>query len=108
MVNQFDPGDLLRGAEQIALAIYGSKEPATVRKIYHEQKRWPIFRLDNSGMLYALRSRIAAHLASKSTEKEARMLAESSKPTAVKSSPKPKRRRTRAVKTAAAASTVAG
>src|SRR5262245_52781128 len=67
--------DLLYGGQEIALAIYGKKDKATVRRLYHEQARWPIFKLDDSGVLYALRSRIKAHLAAKSAEKEAQILA---------------------------------
>jgi hypothetical protein len=81
----------LRGAEALALEIYGNNEPATVRRIYHEQDRWPIFKLDETGVLYGLRSRIRAHLAAKSAEKEARIAAAAASKPSVR--PKPRRRR---------------
>jgi len=63
--------DLLRGAEEIAAEIYGDTSPTAVRRIYHEQARWPVFKLDSSGVLYALRSRIRQHLETMSANKEA-------------------------------------
>jgi hypothetical protein len=83
--------DLLRGAQAIAQEIYGSNDEPTVRRLYHEQDRWPIFKLDDTGVLYALRSRLKAHLIAKSQEKEARIAA-AAKTTAVVRS-KPRRRK---------------
>jgi hypothetical protein len=90
-------GDLLRGGREIALAIYGSSNKAAVRRLYHEQDRWPVFTLDESGVLYALRSRLQAHLEAQSAEKEARILAAAKAAPAVKGAtrPVPRRRRTR-------------
>ena len=58
-------GDLLRGAAAIAVELYGSDGNKEVRRVYHEQKRWPIFRLDEKGILYALRSALRSHVAAK-------------------------------------------
>src|SRR5262245_50516400 len=95
MADQSDlAADLLHGGREIALAIYGSADRATLRRLYHEQDRWPIFKLDNSGVLYALRSRIQAHLAAKSAEKEAQILAAAQAAPARKAAKaKPRRRR---------------
>src|SRR5262245_12403584 len=72
MADQADlAGDLLRGAKAIGQELYGKSDRKTVRKVYHEQSKWPIFKLDDSGVLYALRSRLRAHLEAKSAEKEA-------------------------------------
>jgi len=88
-------GDLLRGGRQIALVLYGDDGPEAVRRLYHEQKLWPVFQLDDCGVLYALKSRLLAFIANKSAEAEARILA------ATKTAPVPKppkhRRRARAV-----------
>jgi hypothetical protein len=78
--------DLLRGAKSI-----GSDDSAAQRRVYHEQDRWPIFQLDETGVLYALRSRLRAHLEAKSIEKESR-IAVAAKTSDVKAT-KPKRRR---------------
>jgi hypothetical protein len=67
--------DLLRGAKVIAKEIYGEDDRKAIRRLYHEQDRWPIFQLDESGVFFALRSRIRAHLQAKSAEKEARIAA---------------------------------
>ena len=74
-------GDLLRGAKEICLEIYGVDDEPTIRRLYHEQARWPVFKLDDSGVLYALRSRIRAHLLAKSMEKEAIIAAAAKSPT---------------------------
>jgi hypothetical protein len=85
--------DLLRGAKALALECYGTDDAAAVRRIYHEQERWPFFKLNETGVLYGLRSRIRAHLAAKSAEKEARIAAAAANPVTVKSTgPKPRRR----------------
>src|SRR5262245_2661481 len=94
--------DLLRGGEALAREIYGSTDPAAVRRIYHEQARWPIFKLDDTGVLYGLRSRISAHLAAKSAEKEAQMAAAAKEAALKAAKPKPRRRRTRSSATKAA------
>jgi hypothetical protein len=78
MVRLHDPSDgvnadLLRGAKAIALEIYGDDGPAAVRRLYHEQNRWPIFRLEDDGVFYALRSRLRAYLLARSSEKEAQI-----------------------------------
>jgi hypothetical protein len=96
--------DLLRGGEEIALAIYGSDDKATVRRLYNEQDRWPVFQLSKNGVLYALRSKIQAHLETKSAEKEARILAAAKAalaPKAVKAK-SPRRRRARSATNKAA------
>ena len=95
MVDRSDlADDLLRGCSEIALVVYGKKDKATVRRLYHEQDRWPIFKLDDSGVFYALRSRIEAQLAAKSAEKEAQILAAAQAASARKAArPKPQSRR---------------
>jgi len=95
MADQSDlADDLLRGGSEIALVVYGKKDKATVRRLYHEQDRWPIFKLDGNGPFYALRSRIKAHLAAKSAEKEAQILAAAQAAPAGKvAKAKPRRRR---------------
>ena len=87
--------DLLRGAKNIALELYGSDDPAAQRRVYHEQDRWPIFQLDESGVLYALKSRLRAHLEAKSIEKESRIAAAAS--TSDLKASKPRRRRRTAI-----------
>lgn len=67
--------DLLRGAGQITAEIYGEDTPANRRRLYHEQGRWPIFRLADDGIMYALRSRIRSLLEAKSMEREAQIAA---------------------------------
>jgi hypothetical protein len=69
--------DLLRGGKQLAIAIYGKDDAKTLRKLYYEieQGRWPIFQLDDNGILFGLKSRIQAHIAAKSSEREARIAA---------------------------------
>jgi hypothetical protein len=85
-------GDLCRGAKEICLEIYGVDDEPTVRRLYHEQDRWPVFKLDESGVLYALRSRIKAHLLAKSMEKEAAIAAAVKSP-APNAAPLKRRRR---------------
>ena len=102
MSDQLDlSDDLLRGAKVIAKEIYGEDDRKAIRRLYHEQDKWPIFQLDDSGVLYALRSRLRAHLEAKSAEKEARIAAANK--TTGKTTPAPprSRRRTRFTKTAA-------
>jgi hypothetical protein len=96
MSDPTDPAkDLLRGAKAIALAIYGKDDKATVRRIYHdhEKSRWPIFRLDDTGMLFALRSRITAHTRNQSLAMEAQLLAGKARDTYRPKPAKPRRRR---------------
>jgi hypothetical protein len=87
--------DLLRGAGEIALVIYGSDDKATRRRLYHEQDKWPVFQLSENGILFALRSRIQALVEAKSAAKEAQILAATKAalaPKAVKAKPRPRRR----------------
>jgi len=85
MADQSDlAGDLLRGGREIALVLYGDDSPEAVRRLYHEQDQWPVFQLDDNGMLFALKSRLLAFIANKSAEVEARLFA------AAKSAPMPK------------------
>jgi hypothetical protein len=101
MSDQFDlSDDLLRGGKALAKEIYGKDDHKHIRKIYHEQNKFPIFQLDDSGVLYALRSRLRAHLEAKSAEKEARIAAAASKTKTIPVPPR-RRRRTRFTKTAA-------
>ena len=97
MADQSDlASDLLHGGSEIALVIYGKNDKATVRRLYHEQNRWPIFKLGDSGVFYALRSKIQAHLEAKSAEKETKILAAASSAAALKAAKtqaKPQRRR---------------
>jgi hypothetical protein len=67
--------DLLRGAGEIAIELYGADTPANRRRLYHEQDRWPLFRLENDGVFYALRSRLRAFVAAKSAAREAEIAA---------------------------------
>jgi hypothetical protein len=88
--------DLLRGAAQIAAEIYGDSGRKAQRRLYHEQDRWPVFRLDDTGVLYALRSRLRAHLEMKSIEVEARIVAaDNAKTTAILQSSRRRRFRRR-------------
>jgi hypothetical protein len=98
MSDQLDlADDLLRGGKVIAKEIYGEDDRKAVRRLYHEQAKWPIFQLDDTGFLYALRSRLRAHLEAKSTEKEAYIAAGAGKTTA---QPPRRRRRPRPIKAA--------
>jgi hypothetical protein len=87
--------DLLRGGRVIAKEIYGKDDPKHIRRLYHEQGNWPVFQLDDSGVLYALKSRLRAHLQAKSAEKEARIAAaaEEAAKNATKTIVPPRRRR---------------
>ena len=67
--------DLLRGAGAIVTELYGSDTPANRRRLYHEQDRWPLFRLEDDGVFYALRSRLRAFVEAKSAEREAQIAA---------------------------------
>jgi hypothetical protein len=67
--------DLLRGAGQICIELYGADTPANRRRLYHEQDRWPLFRLEDDGVFYALRSRLRAFVEAKSAEREAQIAA---------------------------------
>jgi hypothetical protein len=99
MSDQLDlADDLLRGAREIAKEIYGEDDRKAVRRLYHEQDRWPIFQHDDNGALYALRSRIRAHLHAMSAAKEAAIAVAS----VAKTTPAPprRRRRTRPIKAA--------
>jgi hypothetical protein len=93
MADQSDlAGELLRGGREIALVLYGDDSPEAVRRLYHEQDQWPVFQLDDNGMLFALKSRLLAFLTNKSAEAEARILA-AAKPAPMPKPPKPRRRR---------------
>jgi hypothetical protein len=67
--------DLLRGAGQICIELYGEDTPSNRRRLYHEQDRWPLFRLEDDGVFYALRSRLRAFVEAKSAEREAQIAA---------------------------------
>jgi hypothetical protein len=67
--------DLLRGAGEIVTELYGADTPANRRRLYHEQNRWPLFRLEDDGVLYALRSRLRSFIAAKANEREAQIAA---------------------------------
>jgi hypothetical protein len=93
MSDQLDlADDLLRGAREIAKELYGEDDRKAVRRLYHEQDRWPIFQHDDNGALYALRSRIKAHLHAMSAAKEA-AIAVAAKTTGKTTSAPPRRRR---------------
>jgi hypothetical protein len=85
-------GDLLRGAQAIGEVLYGPDDPHAARKVYNNKDRLPVFTLEGSTILLALRSRLAAHLHAKSSEKEERIAA--TKPAAIKADA-PKRRQVR-------------
>jgi hypothetical protein len=97
MADQSDlAGDLLRGGKQIARVLYNDDSPEAVRRLYHEQRLWPVFQLDENGVLYASRSRLLAYIAGKSAEAEAKAEAHrlaGTKPTPISKPPKPRRRR---------------
>jgi hypothetical protein len=82
-------GDLLHGAQAIGEVLYGRNDPHAARKVYNNQDRLPVFKLEGSTILLALRSRLAAHLHAKSLEKEERI---AGKPV-VKATPKQRRRK---------------
>jgi hypothetical protein len=65
--------DLLRGAQAIGEVLYGPDDPHAARKVYNNQDRLPVFKLEGSTLLLALRSRLTAHLHAKSLEKEGRI-----------------------------------
>jgi hypothetical protein len=92
--------DLLTGGADICTDIYGNAEKQTLRKFYYEVSlgRWPVFRLDNDShsVLYALRSKLRAHIAAKTAEREAKMLALAAAKAASASKPSKSRRRRRA------------
>jgi hypothetical protein len=67
--------DLLRGAQAIGEVLYGPDDPHAARKVYNNQDRLPVFKLEGSTLLLALKSRLKAHLAAKSMEKEVRLAA---------------------------------
>ena len=102
MSDQLDlSDDLLRGAKVIAKEIYGEDDRKAIRRLYHEQDKWPIFQLDDTGFLYALRSRLRAHLEAKSAQSEARIAAAAAQ-AAAKATAQSSRRRRRARPTKAA------
>jgi hypothetical protein len=86
--------DLLRGAQAIGEVLYGPDDPHAARKVYNNQNRLPVFKLEGSTLLLALRSRLTAHLHGKSSEKEERIA--SAKPAAVVAAPKQRRRQVHA------------
>jgi hypothetical protein len=88
--------DLLRGAGEICVELYGADTKENRRRLYHEQKRWPLFRLEDDGVLYALRSRLRAHVAAKSAIREAQITAAALAEADVPKQSKPHRRRQRA------------
>jgi hypothetical protein len=101
MSDQLDlADDLLRGGQDIAKEIYGKSDRKAIRRLYHEQERWPVFKLDDTGTLYALRSRIRAHLEAKSAVKEARIAAATKTTAKTTAQPPRRRRRTRSTKAA--------
>ncbi len=53
-----DKHDLLRGWEAIAEAIYGNSDSRSVRRLYTDQDKLPVFQLVKGGSLYAFRSRL--------------------------------------------------
>jgi hypothetical protein len=95
-------GDLLHGAQAIGEVLYGPNDPHAARKVYNNAERLPVFKLEGSTILLALRSRLTAHLHAKSLEKEERIAG--AKPAAVtKAAPKRRRQAQRAVSPIAAA-----
>jgi hypothetical protein len=67
--------DLLRGAGEICVELYGADTPSNRRRLYYEQESWPLFRLEPDGVLHALRSRLRSFLTAKSIEREAQISA---------------------------------
>jgi len=88
--------DLLTGGAEICTDIYGRADKSTLRRFYYEVAcgRWPVFRLDNdsNSVLYALRSKLRAHVEAKTAERQAKMLA-AAKAASVSKPPKAGRRR---------------
>ena len=95
MVSELLAPDLLRSAGEIAAEIYGADTPANRRRLYHEQDRWPLFRLEDDGVLYALRSRLRSFITAKSTEREAQIAAAAGVLSEAKIPRQPKQRRRR-------------
>jgi hypothetical protein len=91
--------DLLSGGAAICTVVYGQADKVTLRKFYYEvsRGRWPVFRLDNdsNSSLYALRSKLRAHVEAKTAEREARMLAADKVAAVRKTTPSRSRRRRR-------------
>jgi hypothetical protein len=102
MSDQIDlAANLLRGAAAIAQEMFGVSDRSARRKVYHLQDQIPVFQLDDSGTLYAFRSRLRAHLEARSAEKEARIAAATViKPAVGRPSPKARRRRRAATEAA--------
>jgi hypothetical protein len=75
--------DLLRGAGAIVTELYGADTPANRRRLYHEQDGWPLFRLEDDGVFYALRSRLRAFVEAKSAEREAQIAAAAERETQI-------------------------
>src|SRR5262245_18097660 len=94
MSDQLDlADDLLRGAAAIAQEMFGASDRSAQRRVYHLQDQIPVFQLDESGTLYAFRSRLRAHLEARSAEKEARLNAAVVIKPAPSPKPRPSRRR---------------
>jgi hypothetical protein len=97
--------DLLHGAQAIGEVLYGPNHRHAARKVYNNQDRLPVFKLEGSTILLALRSRLTAHLHAKSSEKEERIAATTTtKPVAaIKAAPKRRRQVQRTISPNAAA-----
>jgi hypothetical protein len=68
--------DLLRGGREIAQEIYGNADPSMLRRFYYEVSRgvWPVFRHDENGTMYALRSAIKNRVEAMSAAQEVKLL----------------------------------
>jgi len=88
--------DLLTGGAEACTFIYGRADKSTLRRFYYEVAcgRWPVFRLDNdtNSVLYALKSKLRAHVEAKAAVCQAKMLA-TEKAASVSKPPKARRRR---------------
>jgi hypothetical protein len=60
--------DLLRGAEAIGAFLYGD-DPAARRRVYHLRDKLPVWTVDGSSILHALKSQLRAHTLAKSEQK---------------------------------------
>jgi hypothetical protein len=66
--------ELLDGAQEIAEYMYGD-DPAAVRRVYHLRNKLPIFTIDGSTLLHALKSQLRAHMEARGEQRAAQIAA---------------------------------
>jgi hypothetical protein len=87
--------ELLDGAQEIAEFMYGD-DPAAVRRVYHLRHKLPIFNVDGSSILYALKSQLRAHMEARGEQRAAQIAAAAAAAQAAEAvSPRRARRRKR-------------